>query len=120
MKKISLFVKISLAATGLIVIMILLSKNDADADSLSLRIKDYQSRADSLRMAVKMIDINIHQKDSILLVYLASLDKTLEELNKESAKNKKSIEANFLRQDSVRKAYCREMASLEQRPEECQ
>lgn len=107
-------------ATGVIVVLVLLIRNNADSESLSLRMKNYESRADSLRTAVRVIDVSVHQKDSILLVYLASLDKTLEELNKESSKNRKSIEANFLRQDSVRKAYCREMARLDQRPEECQ
>jgi hypothetical protein len=119
MKKIFFIVKVALAASGLIVILILLGKNYADDSSLVIRIKDYETRADSLRIVVRTIDAGVHQKDSILLVYLASLDKTLEELNKESGKNKRSIEASFSRQDSVREGYCRAMANLEQCPEEC-
>jgi hypothetical protein len=120
MKNFTPLVRIAIVAVVIVAVISLLVRNKADADSLSSRIKGYESRADSLRMVVQAIDENINHKDSILLVYLASLDKTLEELNKESAKNKKSIEANFARQDSVRKAYCREMANLEQHPEECQ
>lgn len=120
MKNFTPFLRIAIVAVVVVSILSLLIRNKADSDSLSIRIKDYESRADSLRIRVQAIDANVHHKDSILMVYLASLDKTLEELNKESAKNKRSIEANFARQDSIRKAYCREMANLEQHPEECQ
>lgn len=120
MKNFTPFLRIAIVAVVVVSILSLLIRNKADSDSLSIRIKDYESRADSLRIRVQAIDENVHHKDSILMVYLASLDKTLEELNKESAKNKRSIEANFARQDSIRKAYCREMANLEQHPEECQ
>ena len=119
MKKSSL-IKLAIGLCGLVFAAILLLRNKQDADSLTLRLKDYKSKSDSLHLAVRSIDKNVHQKDSILMIYLASLDHTLEELNKESAKNKRSIEANFLKQDSVRKAYCREMARLKQHPEDCQ
>jgi hypothetical protein len=111
-------ITIGIAAGGLIGFLLLMNK--ADTESLSERIGQYQAHADSLRNAVKNIDTNIHQKDSLLLVYLASLDRTLEELDKESSKNKKAINANFLKQDSIRRAYCEEMAVLQQNPDECQ
>lgn len=112
--------KIALVAAAIIVVVTMLFMNESDRNSLAKRIDRYETQADSLRLAVKYIDMNIHQKDSILLVYLSSLDKTLEELNKESAKNKEALRLNFARQDSVRAAYCREMKALEQHPEECQ
>ncbi len=101
-------------------IFFLLFMNESDRQALSDRINRYEAQADSLRAAVQKIDVNIHQKDSILLVYLASLDKTLEELDKESAKNSQAIQRNLIKQDSIRAAYCREMAALHQQPEECQ
>ncbi|HEY0651850.1 MAG TPA: hypothetical protein VGD65_01940 [Chryseosolibacter sp.] len=120
MKNVRLVSQLTVITLAAIAIIIMLMRNSTDANALAMRIRRYESRADSLRQAVKMIDKSVHHKDSILLVYLASLDKTLEELNKEAAKNKKSIALNFSRQDSVRRAYCREMARLEQHPEECQ
>ena len=111
-------IALTLAATGAVILLLMMNK--ADTDSLSKRIDEYQTHADSLRNAVKTIEANIHQKDSILLVYLASLDRTLEELDKESAKNKQAIKINFIRQDSIRAAYCEEMTSLQQNPAECQ
>ena len=105
-------------AVGVFVVVLLL-KNRADSKSLSFRLDRYQEHADSLRNVIRNIEANIHQKDSILLVYLASLDRTLEELDKEAAKNKQAISANFIRQDSIRAAYCEEMASLQQNPDEC-
>jgi hypothetical protein len=116
----SSLIKLAAGICCLLFAGILLLKNRQDADALTLRLKDYNRKTDSLRMAVKYIDKNVHQKDSILMIYLVSLDHTFEELNKESAKNKRSIEANLLKQDSVRKAYCTEMARLKQHPEDCQ
>ena len=119
MKRFSLIQIIIFVAAALGIILLLMM-NESDTSSLSEKIADYEKRADSLRMAVVAIDNNIHHKDSILLLYLASLDRTLEELNKESAKNRYEIARNFAKQDSVREAYCREMAKLEQDPAECQ
>lgn len=116
----SKFIKITLGLAAGISIVLLLLMNEADTESLSKRLDQYEAHADSLRNAMKNIDANIHQKDSILLVYLASLDRTLEELDKESAKNKKAIRDNLSRQDSIRKAYCEQMATLAQNPDECQ
>lgn len=113
------WLRLGIVIAVIVTIATLLARNNADANALTHRLKDYEFKADSLRLAVKTIDVSVHHKDSILLVYLASLDKTLEELNKEAAKNKKSIEANLNRQDSIRTAYCREMAKLEQHPDEC-
>lgn len=113
------FFKFTLGIAAGIFIVLLLVMNQSDTEALAKRIEKYQAHADSLRQAVRHIEANIHQKDSILLTYLASLDKTLEELDKESAKNKKAIRDNFLKQDSIRAAYCEEMAALQQNPDEC-
>ena len=112
--------RITLAIVAGLIVILLLLMNRADSDLLSHRIDRYQAHADSLRTAVKNIEVNMHQKDSILLVYFASLDRTLEELDKEASKNKQIIENNLIRQDSIRAAYCEEMASLQQNPDECQ
>jgi hypothetical protein len=114
------FLKFALGIAAGISVILLLLMNEVDTRSLSKRIDAYEIHADSLRDAVKNIDASIRQKDSILLVYLASLDRTLEELDKESAKNKKAIKDNFVKQDSIRTAYCQEMAALQQNPNECQ
>jgi hypothetical protein len=83
------------------------------------RISDLEKRADSLSKVVDAIDIKLNKKDSILLTYMASLDKTLEELNKETQKNKKTLETNFAKQDSMRLEFCRQMAELGQKPDDC-
>ncbi|HEY0744229.1 MAG TPA: hypothetical protein VGD40_22335 [Chryseosolibacter sp.] len=114
------FVTFAFVGAATIVVVFLLFMNESDQAELAERIHRYEAQADSLKKAVRQIDSNIHQKDSILLAYLTSLDKTLEELNKESAKNKEALRLNFAKQDSVRAAYCREMKSLQQHPEECQ
>lgn len=116
MKSVIILVFVGAAA---VVVILLLLLNESDRNDLASRIQQYEAQADSLRNAVRQIDMNIHEKDSILLVYLASLDKTLEELNKESAKNKEALRLNFAMQDSVRAAYCKEMRSLQQDPDEC-
>jgi hypothetical protein len=104
---------------ALVSIAYLILMNEADTKSLSGKIRHYENVSDSLRRAVNLIDANVHHKDSILLLYLASLDKTLEELNKESAKNRLAIASNFALQDSIRAAFCRDMERLDQKPSEC-
>jgi hypothetical protein len=118
MKNLS-FIRTVIFIAAVVFITSLLVMNYADTESLSKKISAYEAVADSLRDEVNAIDANVHNKDSILLVYLTSLDKTLEELNKESAKNRSAITANFLKQDSIRKAFCREMETLDQKPSEC-
>lgn len=113
------FFKIALVAAAMIVVTFLLFLNASDQNELAKRIDRYNAQADSLRTVVQQIDFGVRQKDSILLVYLASLDRTLEELNKESLKNREELQRNFAKQDSVRAAYCKEMNSLQQHPEEC-
>lgn len=112
--------RIALLLTAGVFVVVLLLMNRADSESLSKRIDRYEAHADSLRSVVKTVEAHIHQKDSILLVYLTSLDRTLEELDKEAAKNKQAIKNNLMKQDFMRAAFCEEMASLQQNPEECQ
>jgi hypothetical protein len=117
--KVSTIFKIGLAGSALAVVFWLLVMDHADSRVLEQKISHYESVADSLRNAVEALNVNVHHKDSILLVYLASLDNTLEELNKESFKNKLAIRANFIKQDSIRARYCEQMSDLQQKPDEC-
>jgi hypothetical protein len=109
-----------IAITAFVFIVVLLMMNDNEAKFLAKRIKQYEKTTDSLRYVVSEIDATVQHKDGILLRYLVSLDNTLEELNKESAKNRSAISSNFVAQDSARVAFCREMTRLEQNPSECQ
>jgi len=105
---------VAIAATGY-----LFFRDSGRDDHWNERISHYQTISDSLRNEINAIDTRLQQKDSILLFYMASLDRTLEELNKESNKNKEAIKENFSTQDSILAEYCRQMKSLDQRPERC-
>jgi hypothetical protein len=95
-------------------------KNEADNDYWNNRIERYMRTSDSLQHGIHDIELKLYKKDSIMLSYMSSLDKTLQELNKESAKNKQIVRENFSRQDSIRLNYCREMEKLQQKPDGCQ
>lgn len=83
------------------------------------RINHYQVASDSLRNEIDVISNRLHKKDSMMLAYMSSLDKTLEELNKESSKNRQTIKENFSKQDSILSEYCRQMSDLGQQPDGC-
>ena len=85
----------------------------------SHQIQHYQQISDSLAQVVTSMHSNVKEKDSLLLLYMASLDKTLEELNKEAKKNASVISMNATLQDSLIRTYCRDMAKLNQRPDLC-
>lgn len=99
--------------------MILLYSRDKDNGDWNRRVAHYQSVSDSLQELVTDIQINVKQKDSIMLLYMSSLDKTLEELNKEARKNSAVITTNAMLQDSLISTYCHDMANLQQRPDVC-
>jgi hypothetical protein len=94
-------------------------RDNADDNYWKKRISHYQDVSDSLGAIVQGIDTRLQKKDSMLLLYIASLDKTLEELNKETNKNKQIIKDNFSKQDSILSEYCRQMAGLDQKPDIC-
>jgi peptidoglycan hydrolase CwlO-like protein len=94
-------------------------RNNANDDHWNERINHYGKVSDSLQNELNAIDARLQKKDSMLLFYMASLDRTLEELNKESNKNKETIKQNFSKQDSILAEYCRQMVDLDQKPEGC-
>ena len=84
------------------------------------RIEHYVRVSDSLKRKVNEIDRIAVVKDSMMLIYITSLDKTLKELNKESKKNLDTIHANNEKQEIIIAEYCRYMElELKQRPEGC-
>jgi hypothetical protein len=100
--------------------IILLYSNEKEHDDWDQKVAHYQRISDSLRYAIDEIHVNVKAKDSLILLYMASLDRTLEELNKEAKKNATVISDNAQIQDSLISTYCRDMAKLNQRPDVCQ
>lgn len=84
------------------------------------KINHYKKVADSLGQVVRTIDTSVKKKDSIILKYMSSLDVTLHELNKETLKNKAIVTSQLSKLDSSRLSYCRELAKLGLKPDECQ
>jgi predicted RND superfamily exporter protein len=84
------------------------------------KINHYKKVADSLGQVVKTIDLSVKKKDSIILKYMSSLDVTLHELNKETFKNKTIVTKQLGELDSSRVSYCRELAKLGLKPDDCQ
>jgi hypothetical protein len=94
-------------------------KDSAKDTYWTQRVNHYQGVSDSLRNEIDMIRSRVHKKDSMMLAYMSSLDKTLEELNKESSKNRQTLKENFSKQDSILSEYCRQMAGVGQTPDGC-
>src|SRR6185436_17548097 len=93
---------------------------DSSNEYWKKRIENYISVSDSLKKVTDEIDKRTKSKDSILLFYMASLDKTLEELNKETKKNKDTIRVNENKQELIISEYCRYMQQeLKQKPDVC-
>jgi predicted RND superfamily exporter protein len=88
-------------------------------DKWDEKIKQHERISDSLKNVVRDMDIKVNKKDSILLTYMASLDKTLIELNKEALKNRDTVKTNLAKLDSLRLGYCREMEALGFKPTDC-
>lgn len=102
------------------VVTYMVFRSNRDNEYWEKRIARYATVADSLRQALNDVDRRIQQKDSILLLYMSSLDKTLEELNKETRKNVLTIRTHQDRQDSIIAEYCKYMVrELGQTPDVC-
>jgi hypothetical protein len=114
--------KRTIGLTALIIALALLlifyRRGSADDDWKS-RVEHYEKVSDSLQHVVKILHKDISEKDSLLLLYMISIDKTLEELNKEAKKNASVINRNAAVQDSLISQYCRDMAQLQQTPDVC-
>lgn len=68
--------------------------------------------ADSLSRVVEKIDKKIYAKDSMLLAYMQTLNKSLYELDKEASKDKATLNQNEQRQAEILKAFCEKMVDL--------
>jgi hypothetical protein len=99
--------------------ILFLYSRDNDRDDWKDQVRHYQLVSDSLKQVVSGIHANVREKDSLILLYMTSLDQTLEELNKEARKNTSVISINASVQDSLIATYCRDMAKLNQRPDLC-
>ncbi|MBS1508296.1 MAG: hypothetical protein JSS79_16775 [Bacteroidetes bacterium] len=84
------------------------------------KINRYKKAADSLSHVVRTIDASVKKKDSIMLNYMSSLTVTLHELNKETLKNKTIVTRQLSQLDSSRLSYCRELAKLGLKPNDCE
>jgi hypothetical protein len=98
---------------------IFLYSRGRDRNEWKHQVRHYQVVSDSLKSVIAGIHASVKQKDSLILLYMASLDQTLEELNKEAKKNMFVISVNAKVQDSLIAAYCRDMATLNQTPSVC-
>jgi hypothetical protein len=70
--------------------------------------------ADSLGKVIVVLDRRVYAKDSILLAYMQTLNKSLYELDKESRKDKATLNQNEQKQAVLLKALCENMAKLHQ------
>lgn len=99
--------------------IILLYAKDKERDDWEKKVAHYEIVSDSLRNVAALVHAHVKSRDSILLLYMASLDRTLEELNKEARKNSTVISDNARLQESLIASYCRDMALLSQVPSIC-
>lgn len=81
-------------------------------DEWQRKIDRHAAIADSLRDVVKEIDRRVHQRDSLLVSYIATLNVTLVELDKEARKDRARIDSNERKQADALKAYCEQMREL--------
>ena len=73
---------------------------------------------DSLSKVVDEMEKRLYEKDSILLGYMQTLNKSLYELDKEAAKDKTVLNQNEEQQANMLKAFCENMTDLH-KPEFC-
>jgi hypothetical protein len=88
---------------------------------------DYEARiarhirmADSLKQQTLRLDKQLYQRDSVLNLYMKSLDQALTTLQEKSVKNRVSIASNLSKLDSIQLAYCNEMQKIGVNILECQ
>lgn len=100
---------------------VLYARHDrTDAGDWKRRAHQYEQSSDSLRQTVNDLRQRVASKDSLLLQYMMSVDKTLAELNKEARKNASIILENDITQDSLIRSYCNDMKAAGYAPDACQ
>jgi hypothetical protein len=83
------------------------------------RVDHYGSVADSLKRVVDELNQRVNAKDSMLVVYMQTLNRTLDELDKENRKNVAVINSNEILQKDILEAYCKQMADIQMKPDFC-
>jgi hypothetical protein len=105
-------IAIGSVVTVILLIAILTYKLEHRVSRWERTIEEHKRVADSLQTQIDNIIINVQRKDSLLLGYMSSLDKTLDAVKKEAIKNGIAFKENLATQDSIRQKYCEEMAKL--------
>jgi hypothetical protein len=84
------------------------------------KIQSYKTTSDLLTKRIDSINQSTLKKDSMLLSYMVSLDKTLYELNRESSKNRDTIRVYDKKLEEVMSEYCEYMQrEHKQTPQGC-
>lgn len=81
-------------------------------DEWQRKIDRHAAIADSLHNVVKEIDQRVYRRDSLLVSYIATLNVTLVELDKEARKDRARIDSNERKQADALKTYCEQMRKL--------
>lgn len=82
-------------------------KNDYDQ-----KIARHIRVADSLKHYSMRLDRQLYQRDSVLSIYMKSLDEALKALQEKNVRNRILIAGNLSKLDSLQTAYCLEMHKL--------
>lgn len=90
-----------------------------DDDVWQQKIDRHTFVADSLSEVIEEMDRRVYAKDSILLGYMQTLNKSLYELDREASKDKAMLNQNEQKQADLLKAFCERMADLH-KPDFCQ
>lgn len=110
---ISLFVLFAVAIGYL-----LFRSADDNYAELQKKIDRHHIVADSLVKVVDIMDKRLYAKDSILLAYMQTLNKSLYELDKGAGKDRATLNENEQQQANMLKAFCENMAGLH-KPDFC-
>ena len=116
MKTRTFYIMMAIMAIAIIYLFVRPGNDEMDWNS---RVQHYEHVSDSLQKSLIQVVEKTKEKDSLMLLYMVSIDKTLEELNKEGRKNMNVINQNAQRQDSLISKYCQDMLALDQTPDVC-
>lgn len=75
-------------------------------DEWKKKIDQYAVSADSLRKVMARLDREVYTRDSLLAIYISTLNQSLVELDKEQQKNRTLLNENETRQAETLEAYC--------------
>jgi hypothetical protein len=81
-------------------------QKDADHKKWQKKIDRYTEIADSLGRVMIELDRTAYKKDSIILSYMESVRQSVYQLDKEAAKDKRTIDENVRKQADLLKDFC--------------